>query len=215
MGVPNYGVWAATPISIQLDGLDPISPHIHLKFRDDSSAKDFLAAVNVRSIVSDSRVIYWLVKNLQHAVTDSLKSLECGFHPISAGDGRGLDYIRQKLVTVRDGELLDFDQPGPNNIIDKIVPILQRAVDGHNTTAFIFGSRFTNGKGIHDIHMNQGSLPQYVHGINEDGAILFYFPDSDHWEAIFLAFASQRTPTDKRGLALPGSKTLVEQLDSQ
>jgi len=216
MLVKDYGVWAATPISIELDDRNPNSPHIHLKFRDDSSANELIAAINVRSTSLDSRLVYWLNENLQHPITDRLKVLDHGFHPISARDGRGLDYIRQKLVKVSEGELLEFNQPGPDNIIEKVTPILQRAIDGQNK-AFIFGSKFSdeNGQGIHDIHMNQGSLPHFAHGVFQDGAIIFYIPNSDHWEAIFLAFASQRIPTDGRGLSSPDTTELVDQLSSK
>lgn len=74
----------------------------------------------------------------------------------------------------------------------------------------MFGSQFPHKDEIHDIHMNQGSLPKFDNGIYEDGGIIFYFPDGDHWEAIFIAFASQRIPTDNNGLPLPQSQALVE-----
>ncbi|KAF9388653.1 hypothetical protein CPB97_000682 [Podila verticillata] len=219
MLVKDYGVWAATPTSFELDTRNPNSPHIHLKFRDDTGENELIAAINVRSIDSDSRLVYWLNENLQHRITDRLKVLDRRFHPISARDGQGLDYIRQKLVNVSEGQLLEFGQPGPDNIVEKIAPILQRAIDARNTT-FIFGSKFSdeNGQqGIHDIHMNQGSLPQFAHGIFQDGAIIVYVANSDHWEAIFLAFSSQRIPTDRRGLSSadsPELKALVDQLGS-
>jgi uncharacterized protein YukJ len=56
--------------------------------------------------------------------------------------------------------------------------------------------------------MNQGSLPQFENGVYEDGALLFEFEDG-HWEAVFLAFASQRIPTDDNGEAEEGSKDLA------
>jgi uncharacterized protein YukJ len=57
--------------------------------------------------------------------------------------------------------------------------------------------------------MNQGSLPQFANGIYEDGALLFKFDDG-HWEAVFLAFASQKIPTDDQGEAQPNSKSLAD-----
>lgn len=57
--------------------------------------------------------------------------------------------------------------------------------------------------------MNQGSLPSYSNGIYEDGAILFEFDDG-HWEAVFLAFASQRIPTDDQGEYESNSQSLAD-----
>jgi uncharacterized protein YukJ len=54
--------------------------------------------------------------------------------------------------------------------------------------------------------MNQGS-PGFDNGVGQDGAFLLRFPD-EHWEAVFLAFASQRIPTDDTsGDPLSGSQS--------
>ena len=63
----------------------------------------------------------------------------------------------------------------------------------------IFG--FSPGRGIHDIHMNQGNHDEHWHE-NEvwtDGGLLFHEPDGDRWSAIFLAFQSQTWHTNERG----------------
>ncbi|KAF9976298.1 hypothetical protein BGZ75_000277 [Mortierella antarctica] len=218
MPVPRYGVWAATPTSFEAEDNDddPRSPHIHLKFKNGSnSTRVFHAAINVKSVGQDSRLVYWLVKGLKNDFTDGLKNLERGFHPIAPGDRLGLDYVRSGLITIKEGELLEHDVEGPNNdILDKVGPILQAAIDSGSTTVYLFGSQFRRRDGIHDIHMNQGSLPHFDNGVGQDGAIFFRFPD-DHWEAIFLAFASQKIPTDGRGLPAGHAKELVDLLDQQ
>jgi hypothetical protein len=60
----------------------------------------------------------------------------------------------------------------------------------------IFG--FLPGNGIHDIHMNQGNHPQFAQddGVWQDGALVFRFPTTDQWAAVFLAFQSQAWHTD-------------------
>lgn len=61
--------------------------------------------------------------------------------------------------------------------------------------------------------MNQGSLPKFENGVYRDGGIFFHFEEDDSWVGVFLAFASQRVPTDdETGLPLPGSKSLAEML---
>lgn len=59
--------------------------------------------------------------------------------------------------------------------------------------------------------MNQSSPLGYDNGVYEDEAILLKF-DDEHWEEIFLAFASQRFPTGSRGEAEPDSSSLAHLL---
>jgi uncharacterized protein YukJ len=45
--------------------------------------------------------------------------------------------------------------------------------------------------------MNQGDTKSYDNAVGKDGAILIHYSGGDqHWEAIFLAFATQKVPTD-------------------
>ncbi|KAJ5168263.1 uncharacterized protein N7482_003857 [Penicillium canariense] len=219
---------------------DPKSPHITLYFTDDSSSsKNLSAAVNVKSTDKDTRLVFWLDRNFSHPITEELSTLEQGFHLAQSNNSgsstresdadaqsqsqhhsrhrqirredstlQGLDFIRtQDLVDIESGQVLPHDIPGPNNdILDRLDPILTDAIN-QKATAYIFGSSY--GSGIHDIHMNQGSLPSFDNGIYEDGALLFKFDDG-HWEAVFLAFASQKLPTDAQGEAESNSKSLAD-----
>ncbi|KAG0079123.1 hypothetical protein BGZ92_001175 [Podila epicladia] len=92
--VERYGVWAAKAISFYAERIpdDEIDPHIYLQFENGpSSTGIFEAAINVKSRGDDSRLDYWFVKDPKRSVTQSLKDLEPGFHPIPAGSDRGLD----------------------------------------------------------------------------------------------------------------------------
>ena len=119
---------------------------------------------------------------------------------------QGLDFVRTKdLLTIQDGQVVPDDNgDSDQDILDKLDPIIQDAIN-KKATAYIWGSSY--GSGIHDIHMNQGSLPSYSNGIYEDGALIFKF--DDHWEAVFLAFASQKIPTNDQGEAESNSKSLA------
>ncbi|HET7615957.1 MAG TPA: DUF2278 family protein, partial [Bacillales bacterium] len=59
---------------------------------------------------------------------------------------------------------------------------------------------FQPGNGIHDIHMNQGNQDKWKDddGVWQDGALLFHYPSTDKWTAVFLAFQSQSFQTDDR-----------------
>jgi hypothetical protein len=48
--------------------------------------------------------------------------------------------------------------------------------------------------------MNQGNLPPFLgdDGVWQDGGLLFQFPSTDQWVALFLAFQSQAWHTDDR-----------------
>ncbi|KAE8334361.1 hypothetical protein BDV24DRAFT_172730 [Aspergillus arachidicola] len=222
MPVPHYGVWVGKPTRYTVDGPNDPTPHIQLFFTDDSS-RERRAAINVKSNGAESRLVFWSSDNFTHSITDSLSYLDPGFylvqdfhhyryrhHHSEQPDIHGVDLYRMKdLLDFKSALVLPHDIPGrDNDILDKMRPILDNAID-KSATIYIFGSSF--GSGIHNVHMNQGSLPRFDNGVYSDGALLFQFND-EHWEAVFLAFASQRLPTDDQGLAEPGSKTLLKML---
>ena len=219
--IKNYGVWVATPTDMQADRakIDTKSPHIELIFTDD--AGDHRAAINVKSTDNhESRLVYWLNRSLQHTITDTFQNLKPGFQAL--GGENGLDFIRQELVRIEDGAVLPHDASPPNdNIVDELTPILQDGID-RKATMYLFGSMFDDngetsgsGTGIHDIHMNQGSLPRFDNGTYQDGALFLHFGDDDHWEGVFLAFASQRIPTwDDSGKPKHDAKELVQIIES-
>jgi len=222
MPVPDYGVWVATPISFHAERRDEDrqSPHIHLKFKDGpSGSREFKAAVNVKSRDRESRLVYWVNQEFNKpTLTDRLKELDFGFQPIESDDSQfgdlGLDYLRGELLVLDEGAILSHDIDGPNNdIIDKLSPILQSSID-NQATIYLFGSQFSGQDGIHDIHMNQGSLPRFDNGVKQDGGIILFSPTTEQWETVFLAFASQKTPTDDRsGKPLRNSKSLADRLE--
>lgn len=212
MTIKDYGVWVAQPIHFEADGPKDKSPHINLKFRDDSGRNNLSAAINVKSTDKDSRLVYWFDKNFQHPIINSLPNLQSGFNSLgnNGQNDLALDFARTQpqLVDFSQGTILPYEAPGPkNDILDDLEPILKDAIH-EKATIYIFGSSY--GTGIHDIHMNQGSLPQFDNGVWSDGALVFAFQDG-HWEAVFIAFASQELPTDdSTGEPLQNSTPLSE-----
>lgn len=238
-GIPHYGVWVGQPTHYTAQTLkqDPKSPHIYLYFTDSSDSspsKEIEAAINVQSTDKDTRLVYWLTRNFSNAITQQLDGLSESFHLLSdyahvsnrfrsgrhghshnhshhhesrhnndaATNLQGLDFIRtQGLVDIKSGSVV----PTESDILGDLEPILTDAIN-QKATIYIFGSSY--GTGIHDIHMNQGSQPSFENGIYEDGALLFKFPDG-HWEAVFLAFASQRLPTNDKGEYESNSQSLA------
>ncbi|KAG0226678.1 hypothetical protein BGW42_003468 [Actinomortierella wolfii] len=173
------------------------------------------AAINVKSREEESRLVFWVKRRFLHPITDVLAPLDRGFYRIpnpQVPSLKGLDYIRTPgLIFPSCGTLLEHDTPEPNNsMLSVMKPILRRAIEKH-ATVYLFGARFNTKDGMHEVHMNQGSLEKYANDVGKDGALIIKF--KDHWEAVFLAFGSQKTPTDDTsGLALKNSLTLAEQL---
>ncbi|KAK3994477.1 hypothetical protein QBC44DRAFT_44531 [Cladorrhinum sp. PSN332] len=202
MPLRGYGVWKGTPT----EWSGTAKPgHGHITFSDDDST-GLDAAVNIESKSSDSRLVYWVIRDLataSAAYTSSLQSLSRGFHSQrgTADTGSlGLDFLRLKLFKPEDGILLSDEAPhGGNNILDYLDPILNQAVDSE-ADIYLFGEPYSDKTGIHDIHMNQGNSGQWEgdNGIFQDGGIILAFPDG-HWEGIFLAFAVQTYKTDDEG----------------
>jgi uncharacterized protein YukJ len=206
MPVENYGVWKGKPIeyTYQTHVEDPKSPHLTLVFTDNKGNNE-TAAINIKSgDRSDSRLAFWTVTEFQNPLTQKLRSLSTGFHNLAGTDEQGpnglaLDYIRSDIFQRRTGRLLPHDIPGArNDIIDVLAPILDEAIR-NGATVFIYGSRFGDKKGIHNVHMNQGSPQRWArdNGVYQDGGIILQF--EDHWEAIFIGFASQAVDTVDSG----------------
>jgi uncharacterized protein YukJ len=219
--VVNYGVWRVRPYEYRAERAaeDDESPHIYLNFNDESTEM-FEAAINIKSgTKGESRLVYWINDKLDASFIKSFKDLPLGWHELEGE--KGLDYLRDEgLFVKQDGIVLPHDKIGRNNdIIDKITPYLKRAKE-EQATIFIFGSRYEEpppaGKlrGLHEIHQNQGSLPRYSNSVQKDGAMIFHFEEADpdqQWVGIFLAFASQRMPTDnEKGLAQEPSESWAE-----
>ncbi|CAO3572974.1 unnamed protein product [Mortierella alpina] len=217
MPVPSYGVWVGIPTQCRAerDTDDHPTSHILLSFKEHPhGSRERQAAINVKSKGSESRLVFWLVKDFKHPLIHQLNNLSLGFHTLPMRGGlKGLDYLRGEhpILDFQTGALLPHEAPGlDNDILEKLEPILNEAITDA-AKVFLFGASY--GTGIHDIHMNQGSLPQFANGVGQDGAILLQHPDG-HWEAVFLAFASQRIPTDDHtGLPLGWSRSLVDLLE--
>ena len=221
MSINNYGVWVANPVRVSAERADddPHTPHIHL-FYDDGSGGNFSgarrASINAKSGSEISELVFWLIQDFRHPITDTLRGLSMGFQQIpSVMGGIALDYLRGNLMDFTAGRLLPHDQPNSrDDIIDFVMPELQAAIN-RGATLYLFGEPYSDLQGIHDIHMNQGSQGRFskFDGVWQDGGIIMYFPDEDRFSAIFLAFASQSIHTDElQGHGLLGSKNFAQLL---
>jgi len=202
MVVESYGVWRAKPVRYTFEDRheDSKSPHLSLFF-DDDKGKEGRAAINIKSgNRNESRLAYWTVSDFTHGVTEKLARLNNGFHLLAGTseqslDGLALDYIRSNLFNRINGRILPHDIDGADNdILDQLKPVVDKAISAE-ATVYIYGSEFSRGKGIHNVHMNQGNSGRWAddNGVFQDGGLIFEF--EDHWEAVFIGFASQAVHT--------------------
>ncbi len=235
MALKQYGVLKGRAIN-KIIGQGS-SPHYEVHLIDDTT--DYRIAINVKSNLAPSELMYLIIDDFQHPILDHLVHLDQGFTPLqSAPNTMALDFIRGNLFDARQMRPLPHNVPGPDNDLnEKIDAYVQRAIGDEGASIYAFGERwgpetgikdkyfgFKPGNGVHDIHMNQGNVGDFVKddGVWQDGGLLFHFPSIDkvtvgfgveiwpeQWVAVFLAFQSQCWHTDDHtGHQLPQCKEI-------
>lgn len=211
MTLKNYGVLKGHVVDTLAEtSLDTPHYQVHVK----ANGKDYRLAINVRSQEAPSELLFLVDENFQHPILPSLTALNEGFTELpSKAGGMALDYIRYNLFDHTKMRSLPHNLPGPDNDLEDILGLyVKRAQTSAGALIYTFGEpwgpetaadkifHFKPGNGVHDIHMNQGSLPgsSFVKydGVWQDGSVLIYFPTTNQWVAIFLAFQSQAWHTD-------------------
>lgn len=204
----EFGVLKCRAVDRRLGTKDNAHYQIHALANEES----FRIAVNVQSKLSPSELLYFTNENFQHEVTHLLMELPTGYTPLKGEpDGMALDYIRSNLFDRTQLVPLAFDIPGKDNDLnEKIDQYIKRAIASEDGVIYAFGEiwgpenkpdkifGFLPGRGIHNIHMNQGNAGMFKKddGVYQDGALLIHYPSENKWTAIFLAFQSQSWHTD-------------------
>jgi uncharacterized protein YukJ len=209
MPLRHYGALRGSVIDHRL--ASGANAHFQLHVVDDST--HYRIAVNVESQMQPSELEYLIDSNFHHPVLDAVAALPVGWSPLHHESGSpALDFIRGNLFDRNEMRKLPFDVPGPDNDLnEKLALYVRRAIADEQATAYVFGERwgpeqgkadkifgFSPGNGVHDIHMNQANVGQFVRddGVYQDGALLLHFPTPEQWVAIFLKFQSQTWHTD-------------------
>lgn len=215
MSLNRYGVLKGK--AIDLKNGQGSSPHFQVKVSNDDL---FRIAINVKSQVEPSTLLYYEDDNFNHPILEELVTLSFGFQDLeSRPGGLALDFIRGNLFDTAKMKLLPYDIPGPDNDLNELLhKYVEKAVAMESSEIYAFGQRwgperqrdkyfgFKPGNGIHDIHMNQGNSGNWKDddGTWQDGGIIFHYPDENRWVAVFLAFQSQCFHTDDiTGHAIP------------
>ena len=212
MPLKRYGVLKGRAIGAKREE-EQSSPHYQVHIQ--AGSMHYRIAVNVKSQLSPSELLFLVDDDFRHPITTGLPDLSDEFTllPSKAG-GQAVDFIRGNLFDRSDMRLLPPNLPGPNNdLSDQIEHYVNRAIQEADARVYAFGERwgpepekadkifsFTPGNGVHDIHMNQGNVSRFASddGVWQDGALMFHFPSVKQWVAVFLAFQSQAWHTDDR-----------------
>jgi uncharacterized protein YukJ len=200
----NYSLLKGRPIHNRLGSSK--SPHYQVQVS--ANGEMFRIAINVKS--QDGSEVEFAVKApFVHPLTDSIKEKEEGCYSVAQEPGGiALDYIRGNLIQPQDFQALPVSASGPDNDLnEKLDAYVQRAMSDESAMIYAFGEAwgpennkadqyfgFKPGRGIHDIHFNQGNPPggfAQDNGNWHDGGVIFEFPNEKQWVAIFLKFQTQ------------------------
>ncbi len=211
MPLKNYGVLKGSIIDRRLGSGQ--NPHYQVEVVDDR--EHWRIAINVESQQAPSEVEFYVADPFVHPMVAALKDLPIGFKDLeSKPGGIALDFIRANLIPdFREMIPLPASVSGPDNDLnEKLDGYVQRAMADEQAQIYVFGEKwgpenktdkifgFLPGRGVHDIHMNQGNAGRFTkdNGVYQDGGLILYFPARDQWVGVFLKFQSQDIHTDDK-----------------
>ena len=165
----------------------------------DKNGKKYDLAVNIGSIYekkneiisSNLRVYYRKNYFCEESVISKILLQESGI--TECDKDLCLDYVRMKLFPHNEMiQMKGFDEKHVylTEIIEKYV---EKAKNNDNYEVFAFGRLYANGKGLHDIHLNQGSTGKFKKNDAKysDGGLFFRNRQNNRIIAIFIAFVTQ------------------------
>ncbi len=167
-------------------------------------------AVNVRSD-DEFNPLFHIETDFQHSILDAIDRLPValtppprGDHTVRTGYKSGNLFDTSAMRAVAPSAIGD-----PNELGDRLSEVLERAIRTERAEVFAFGNpwgperkrdqyfHFTPGRGVHDLHMYQGSPPPHDRddGVWQDGGVIVRFPGAPT-VALFFAFQTQTFDTD-------------------
>jgi hypothetical protein len=164
------------------------------------------------------RVVELGATDLNGVALKGVASLPDDWHPLDSTRNSGaLDYLRTPELAARAGTPVSPSEPTPDaergddraagNSVwrrgtrQQALADLERLLQG-TVRVFVYGEPFTRGRGVHNVHQNQGDPPGSVHaeenGVWQDGALVVR-RQSGSFAAYLTKYATQAARTDKRG----------------
>jgi uncharacterized protein YukJ len=191
-----------------------IQYHLHATLEitsSDGTTEQWDSAINVGTNDSDDLLNYKLIFDFSHPITATLKAAQSGFTDLTGTAVLpALDFLRSDLLKGTGDWRPSGIMDGSTSVepVASLLRLLQKAHAG-NLDVYVFGRSYkTGGKGVHDVHMNQGSQPPFLNdGVDDnndhndiwqDGAVMVDV-GAPEFAAYFTAFTQQLVPTDNLG----------------
>lgn len=199
-------------------GHEEVQYHLHFSLNVKGASWD--TAVNVGTDNEADRLKYKIVEGFQNPLAATLRAASGAVDLTGQAALPALDFVRGGILDGT-GPWLGSDVLGgraeEKQPPAKLSALLSKAFHGKNDV-YVFGRFYSEGNGVHDVHMNQGSRGRYIHrpgedgndhnDIWQDGALMIDFGEGGGWVAYFSAFTQQTVPTDDLGNPLPGGHTI-------
>jgi uncharacterized protein YukJ len=168
----------------------------------DDDGQPYECTVDLESKREDE-VQYLVLDNLSADLFQPIIDLSTGYQPLQSNPTSGaLDYIRSPFLNSQGVQAwtTTTGQKAVNVLIAQIT-------DTEVSKLFVFGQPFTEGLGLHNVHMNQGDPPlspdgldhQADDGIWQDGGTILQYADGS-LHAFLSKFPSQSMSTNDQGL---------------
>ena len=218
-----YGVLRGRPDRYKRED-NTSTPHLQIRVLD-AGGQPWRIAVNVQSSTG-SDVVFWVVDPLAgHPLLASLPARAPGFVSVARNAGNALDYVKAPLFDWTLGRTLPPSGQASSDDLQDLLSLYLDQCKNVGGEIYAFGAKFDRNlnkpidrefgnldglHGIHDIHLNQGNVGAHSedNGAFHDGGLVLAFPD--RYLGLFLAFQTQRIPTDDAGNAAPGSRPLSQ-----
>ncbi|MBB2926837.1 DUF2278 family protein [Paraburkholderia silvatlantica] len=197
----------------------PHEVQYHLHFGVTVNGARWDIAVNVGTTDADDLLKYKLVFDFNHNVITTLEGAAEGSTDLTGTEALpAIDFQRSDFLANtgawRNSDVMDgSDQVEPVASLQRLLLRAQQS----SLDVYVFGRFYSEGDGIHDVHMNQGSKGEFIHkagndandhnDIWQDGALLVDLGDPE-WALYVAAFDQQYVPTDDLGNPTPNSQPI-------
>ena len=213
--IDGYGVLAGKLLRYECDNGRSEKEYYHCNIRVKAGKGQYRCAVDLDS-KDQHDGLHWRMLDLGKSDMQGLVQLESGWHFLRSEPQSGaLDYLRSSELRpteicrrAEEKHVLEFDGDRYSSwkygtSVDAFSDLLQ-VLEG-SVKLLVFGEPFRRGKGVHNIHQNQGDPPESrwsrENGIWQDGAVAGV--RSDKTVRIFLSkFKTQASCTDENGKPL-------------
>ena len=167
---------------------------MHVVVNVEAAGVKYQAAVDVNE--PNGLFQYQILNGLALSLFATDSKLADGWHTLKSNASSGaMDYARSPILT-------KALKPTWTNVTGNQAGEALVALLKVSTKVYVFGAPYTTGKGVHDIHCNQGDPPgqfRPLDGIWQDGGV-FILKNDKSLSAYLGKFSTQTLKTDGNGL---------------